>query len=54
MVSQDKIYLPHRIDLRGRIYWKPPFLNPQGTEIAKSLLEVLPNTNVTESGINNF
>lgn len=34
----QKIYFPHYIDFRGRVYPIPNFLNPQGSDIAKGLL----------------
>lgn len=33
------IYFPHDLDSRGRAYPKPAFLNPQGTDYVKALLE---------------
>jgi DNA-directed RNA polymerase len=33
------IYFPYDLDSRGRAYPKPPFLNPQGTDYVKGLLE---------------
>ncbi|WP_217364225.1 DNA-directed RNA polymerase, partial [Aliiroseovarius sp. xm-m-379] len=35
----DTIYFPYDVDSRGRAYPKVPFLNPQGTDYVKSLLE---------------
>jgi len=35
----EEIYFPHDVDSRGRTYPKVPFLNPQGTDYVKSLLE---------------
>lgn len=37
--SEDEIYFPHQLDFRGRCYAVPMFLNPQGNDIAKGLLE---------------
>ncbi len=34
-----KIYFPHNLDSRGRAYPLPAFLNPQGPDYSKSLLE---------------
>lgn len=36
--DEERIYFPHQVDFRGRAYPIPPFLNPQGTDLAKSLL----------------
>jgi len=33
-----EIYFPTQLDFRGRFYYRPPFLNPQGNDIARSLL----------------
>lgn len=35
----DAIYFPHNMDFRGRAYPLPAFLNPQGPDYAKALLE---------------
>ena len=35
----DAIYFPHNLDFRGRVYPIPLFLNPQGSDISKGLLE---------------
>ena len=35
----DAIYFPHDVDSRGRSYPKVPFLNPQGTDYVKALIE---------------
>lgn len=35
----EAIYFPYDVDSRGRAYPKVPFLNPQGTDYVKSLLE---------------
>ncbi|CAB4124448.1 T3/T7-like RNA polymerase [uncultured Caudovirales phage] len=34
-----EIYFPHNLDSRGRAYPLPAFLNPQGTESTKAMLE---------------
>jgi DNA-directed RNA polymerase len=34
-----RIYFPYQIDFRGRLYAIPQFLNPQGSDLAKGLLE---------------
>lgn len=37
--AYPKIYFPHDLDSRGRAYPKPAFLNPQGPDYVKALLE---------------
>lgn len=37
--DQEEIYFPHQFDFRGRCYAVPMFLNPQGSDVAKGLLE---------------
>ena len=36
--NYDRIYFPIRLDIRGRIYCMPLYLNYQGSELAKALL----------------
>jgi DNA-directed RNA polymerase len=38
-VQCEKIYFPMQLDFRGRYYYRPPFLNPQGNDIGRSLLQ---------------
>lgn len=35
----ERFYFPHDLDTRGRAYPKPVFLNPQGTDYVKGILE---------------
>lgn len=37
-VDEEELYFPHTLDFRGRVYAVPPFLNPQGNDLAKGLL----------------
>lgn len=37
--NEEAIYFPYQLDFRGRIYAVPAFLNPQGPDCAKGLLE---------------
>ena len=34
----DSVYFPCRVDYRGRLYYMPAYLHPQGCDLAKSLL----------------
>jgi len=34
-----EIFYPLSCDWRGRLYYRPPYLNPQGNDVARSLLE---------------
>lgn len=36
--QHQPFYFPYKVDFRGRIYPIPPFLNPQGNDLAKGLL----------------
>lgn len=36
---EEEIYFPHQLDFRGRAYAVPMFLNPQGSDEAKGLLQ---------------
>ena len=37
--QEDDIYFPHQLDFRGRAYPMPAFLEPQGAEFSRALLE---------------
>lgn len=37
-LNEDAIYFNYQLDFRGRVYPINPFLNPQGTDLAKGLL----------------
>lgn len=37
--EESAIYFPYQLDFRGRVYAVPSFLNPQGNDLAKGLLE---------------
>lgn len=37
--KEEEIYFPHEMDFRGRVYPIPNYLNPQGNDVSKSLLE---------------
>jgi DNA-directed RNA polymerase len=38
-VDMEKLYFPHNLDSRGRAYPLPAFLNPQGPDYAKAMLD---------------
>lgn len=38
-LKYDRIYYPHDLDSRGRAYPKVPYMNPQGPDWAKSMIE---------------
>ena len=33
----DSVYFPCRVDYRGRLYYMPAYLHPQGCDLAKVL-----------------
>ena len=37
--DEESLYFPHQLDFRGRAYPVPMFLNPQGVEFSRALLE---------------
>jgi len=37
--EEEEIYFPHQLDFRGRVYAIPMFLNPQGADLSRGLLE---------------
>ena len=37
-IEEQEIYFPMSLDFRGRYYYRPPYLNPQGNDVARSLL----------------
>ena len=39
MASKGEFFFPVQLDKRGRFYYRPPYLNPQGNDLARSLLE---------------
>jgi DNA-directed RNA polymerase len=51
MVQYEAIYFPWTMDFRGRMYPVPAFLNPQGDDLAKGLLEFADGVELGESGV---
>lgn len=46
--DEPEIYFPHQLDFRGRLYAVPMFLNPQGADCAKGLLEFAAGTPILD------
>jgi DNA-directed RNA polymerase len=36
--DEPALYFPMQLDFRGRYYYRPPFINPQGNDIGRALL----------------
>ncbi len=49
--KKDKIYFPHNMDWRGRIYPIPAYLNPQGDDASRALLEFAKGKPLGEHGV---
>ena len=47
----EKIYFPHQMDFRGRLYPIPVLLQPQGTDLSKGLLHFAEGKKVDEKSI---
>ena len=47
----EKIYFPHNVDFRGRIYPIPPHLNHMGADISRGLLEFSEGKPVGKKGL---
>lgn len=47
----EKIYFPHQMDFRGRLYPIPVLLQPQGSDLAKGLLRFAEGKKVGETNI---
>lgn len=50
-LSVPKFYFPVQADFRGRVYYVPGHLNPQGTDYAKALLEFSEGEQLTSDGL---
>jgi DNA-directed RNA polymerase len=46
--EEEEIYFPHQFDFRGRCYAVPMFLNPQGSDLSKGLLEFANGVAITD------
>tara|TARA_Y100000310_G_scaffold262201_1_gene271821 strand:- start:188 stop:1504 length:1317 start_codon:yes stop_codon:yes gene_type:complete len=49
--NEKRIYFPHTIDFRGRLYASTAFLNPQGEDSARGLLEFSEKKALGQSGL---
>ncbi len=47
----SRIYFPHNVDFRGRLYPIPPHLNHMGADIARGLLEFAEGRPLGKSGL---
>lgn len=45
----EEIFFPHTLDFRGRVYAVPMFLNPQGADVSKGLLEFAEGKSIGDS-----
>lgn len=36
--NEPRLYYPMQLDFRGRYYYRPPFVNPQGNDVGRALL----------------
>lgn len=45
--SYDEVFFPAQCDFRGRIYYAPNFLSPQGNDVSKALLEFAEGAAIT-------
>ena len=46
--GEKQFYFPHQVDFRGRVYPVPFFLNPQGSSVARGLLQFAEGLPITE------
>jgi DNA-directed RNA polymerase len=49
-LEKERIYFPVQLDFRGRCYYLPSFLNPQGSDYARALLEFADGEALTQEG----
>tara|TARA_Y100000593_G_scaffold71769_1_gene131810 strand:+ start:5702 stop:8074 length:2373 start_codon:yes stop_codon:yes gene_type:complete len=45
--GEEELYFPVSLDFRGRIYYRPPYLNPQSNDVSRSLLLFANKTPIT-------
>ena len=46
--EEEELYFPVSLDFRGRIYYRPPYLNPQSNDVSRSLLLFANKTPITK------
>lgn len=49
--SEQTIYFPVRCDFRGRMYFMPQYLNPQGNDLAKGLITFAESKPLGKTGV---
>lgn len=55
LAAEDKIYFPHMLDFRGRLYPIPVALQPQGNDLARGLLTFAEGKKISkEAGTNGW
>jgi len=47
LADEPTLYFPVQCDFRGRYYYRPPYLNPQGNDVARSLLQFANGTPIS-------
>lgn len=50
-LDEEEIYFPHVLDWRGRVYPIPNFMNPQGDDLGKALIEFKNGLPLGEEGL---
>lgn len=48
--EEEEIFFPHQLDFRGRVYAIPMFLNPQGADLSRGLLEFANGVAIRDEG----
>ena len=50
MVAHDHFYMPTYLDFRGRLYYRGDYLNPQGSDLSKALLQFTSKAIISDEG----
>ena len=45
--EEEELYFPMSLDFRGRLYYRPPYLNPQGNDVSRCLLQFTNGTPIS-------